>query len=112
VRTFWEQYVGWFKLRSTTELYPDPAPAALAELVEVAGIEVTLDRAEAALGRGDAVLAIRLGEAIEAIALRNTRLRAVMARAHRYLLDHGGDVSFWENGWLRTQLARWERDAD
>jgi alkyl sulfatase BDS1-like metallo-beta-lactamase superfamily hydrolase len=112
VRTFWEQYVGWFKLRSTTELYPDPAPAALAELVDVAGIDVTLDRAEAALGRGDAVLAIRLGEAVEAAAPRDTRLRTVMARAHRYLLDHGGDVSFWENGWLRTQLARWESDAD
>jgi hypothetical protein len=32
-----------------------------------------------------------------------------MAGAHRHLLEHGGDVSFWENGWLRTQLARWER---
>jgi alkyl sulfatase BDS1-like metallo-beta-lactamase superfamily hydrolase len=112
VRTFWEQYVGWFKLQSTTELYPDPAPAALAELVEVAGIDVTLERAEAALGRGDAVLAIRLGEAVEAVAPRDPRLRAVMTRAHRYLLDHGGDVSFWENGWLRTQLSRWEGDAD
>lgn len=112
VRTFWEQYIGWFKLQSTTELYPDSAPAALAELVDVVGIDVTLDRAEAALGRGDAVLAIRLGEAVAAVAPRDMRLRAVMARAHRYLLDHGGDVSFWENGWLRTQLARWEGDAD
>lgn len=32
----------------------------------------------------------------------------MMADAHRYLLDHGGDVSFWENGWLRTELARWQ----
>jgi glyoxylase-like metal-dependent hydrolase (beta-lactamase superfamily II) len=111
VRTFWEQYIGWFKLRSTTELYPDPAPAALAELVEVAGVHATLERAESALGRGDAVLAIRLGEAVEAVAPRNPRLRAVMANAHRYLLEHGGDISFWENGWLRTQLARWETDA-
>ena len=39
------------------------------------------------------------------------RLRALMAGAHRYLLDHGGDVSFWEDGWLRTQLARWESDG-
>ena len=30
--------------------------------------------------------------------------------AHRYLLDHGGDISFWENGWLRDQLARWGSD--
>jgi hypothetical protein len=33
-----------------------------------------------------------------------------MAGAHGYLLDHGGDVSFWENGWLRTQLERWTAD--
>ena len=33
---------------------------------------------------------------------------ALMAGAHRHLLDHGGDVSFWEDGWLRTQAERWE----
>ena len=33
--------------------------------------------------------------------------RSVLARAHTHLLEHGGDVSFWENGWLRDQLARW-----
>ena len=28
VRTFWESYVGWFRLQSTTELYPvDPRAA-------------------------------------------------------------------------------------
>ena len=23
------------------------------------------------------------------------------------LLDDGGNISFWENGWLRDQLERW-----
>jgi hypothetical protein len=32
----------------------------------------------------------------------------VVCAAHRFLLEHGGDISFWENGWLRDQLARWE----
>ncbi len=109
VRTFWEEYVGWCKLTSTTELYPDPAPAALGELVDAAGIDVTLERAEAALARGDAPLAIRLGEAVEAVEPTHPRLRVVMADAHRYLLDHGGDESFWEHGWLRTELDRWEQ---
>jgi alkyl sulfatase BDS1-like metallo-beta-lactamase superfamily hydrolase len=108
VRTFWEQYIGWFKLESTTELYPDSAPAALDELVDAAGTGAALDRAEAALARGDAVVAIRLGEAIARVAPDDPRLRAVMAGAHRWLLDHGGDVNFWEHGWLRTELARWE----
>jgi len=107
VRTLWETYVGWFQLRSTTELYPDSAGAALAELVDAAGAFVALDRAEAALSRGDAVLAIRIGEAVAAVAGAEPRVRSLMAAAHQHLLDHGGDVSFWENGWLRTQLARW-----
>lgn len=107
VRTLWESYVGWFKLESTTELYPDTAPAALAELVEAAGAGVALERAEAALDRGEAVLAIRIGEAVAATAPDEPRLRSLMARSHQHLLDAGGEESFWESGWLRTQLAHW-----
>jgi alkyl sulfatase BDS1-like metallo-beta-lactamase superfamily hydrolase len=108
VRTLWETYVGWFRLESTTELYPDASGAALAELIDVAGADAALDRAEAALARGDAVLAIRLGEAVAAADASAPGLAPLMADAHRHLLDHGGDVSFWEHGWLRTELARWE----
>ena len=108
VRTFWEEYVGWFKLQSTTELYPDPAPAALAELVDALGVDATLDRAQAALDRDEAVLAIRLGEAVEAAAPGEPRLAPLMAAAHRHLYDNGGETSFWEEGWLRTQAERWE----
>ncbi len=107
VRTLWESYVGWFTLQSTAELYPDSNGAAIGELIDVVGTEAALDRAEAALARGDAVIAIRIGEAIARAASQDQRLRALMAGAHRHLLDNGGDVSFWENGWLRTQLARW-----
>jgi glyoxylase-like metal-dependent hydrolase (beta-lactamase superfamily II) len=107
VRTLWESYVGWFTLESTTELYPDSSGAALAELVDAAGVDAALARAEAALDRGDAVLAIRLGEAVAAAAPDDPRPRAVVVGAHRHLLDHGGDVSFWESGWLRAELARW-----
>jgi alkyl sulfatase BDS1-like metallo-beta-lactamase superfamily hydrolase len=99
--------VGWFKLQSTTELYPDSAGAALAELVDAAGTDAALDRAEAALARGDAVLAVRIGEAVAEGAPDDPRVRALMAGAHRHLLEHGGDVSFWEHGWLQTELARW-----
>ena len=108
VRTFWEEYVGWFRLQSTTELYPDTTAAALAELLEVAGTDAGLDRAEAALARGDAVLAIKLGEALAAAGLGDDpRLRSLMAGAHAHLYDNGGEVSFWEEGWLRTERDRW-----
>ena len=55
VRTLWESYVGWFRLQSTTELYPDSTGRALAELTEEAGTEAVLARAEAALARVDPV---------------------------------------------------------
>ena len=106
VRTLWETYVGWFQLRSTTEMYPDSSGAALAELVDAAGTDAAVGRAEAALARGDAVVAIRLAEAVEAQSPDDPRTRGVLVDAHRYLLDHGGDVSFWENGWLRHELGR------
>jgi alkyl sulfatase BDS1-like metallo-beta-lactamase superfamily hydrolase len=108
VRTLWESYVGWFKLQSTSELYPDASGEALAELVAAAGTEASLARAEAALARGEAVVAIRLGEALAAAAPDEPRVRALLVDAHRHLLDHGGDVSFWENGWLRDQIERWQ----
>lgn len=108
VRTLWESYVGWFKLQSTTELFADSSGAALAELIDATGTGPALARAEAALARGDAVVALRLGEALVTADPDEPRVRALMASAHRYLLDHGGDVSFWEDGWLRHQLRRWE----
>ena len=108
VRTLWETYVGWFKLRSTAELYPDPSDTALVELVGAAGVDASLARAESALARGDAVVAIRVGEALAAAAPGDPRVRALMADAHRLLLEQGGDVNFWEHGWLTDQLRRWE----
>jgi glyoxylase-like metal-dependent hydrolase (beta-lactamase superfamily II) len=103
VRTIWEEYVGWFKLQSTTELYPDTASAAVAELAAAAGSDAALARAHAALERGDAPLAIRIAEAISDSAL----VKPLMIAAHRRLLDDGGDESFWENGWLLDQLEQW-----
>ncbi len=108
VRTLWESYIGWFKLQSTTELYPDPSAAAMAELLDAAGAGAVLERAQAALARGDAVMAIRLGEIVATASPDTPGLGPLMAGAHRHLLGTGGDVSFWENGWLRDQLARWE----
>lgn len=107
VRTLWEAYVGWFKLQSTTELYPDSAGAALAELVDALGASAALDRAATALDRGDAVVAIRLGEAVAASGSDDARLVPLMAAAHQHLLDHGGSESFWEHGWLQTERRKW-----
>ncbi len=111
VRTLWESYVGWFKLKSTTELYADSAHDAISDLVTALGPEAALDRAEAALERGDVTVAIQIAEALEGLDPGRAAPRSVLSRAHTHLLEHGGDVSFWESGWLRDQLERWGSDG-
>ena len=37
---------------------------------------------------------------------------AVLADAHEALLADGGDVSFWEQGWLAHEAARWRKAAE
>jgi alkyl sulfatase BDS1-like metallo-beta-lactamase superfamily hydrolase len=112
VRTIWESYVGWFTLRSTTELYPSESSAVAAELVALAGAGAVVDRARAKVVAGDPVAAIAMAEAV----LRAQPVPGdpahrgavtVMVEAHHALLESGGDVSFWESGWLRHQMERW-----
>lgn len=112
VRTIWESYMGWFTLRSTTELYPLEWSAVGAELVALAGADAVVERARAKVAAGEPVIAVAMAEAV----LRhqadhgNPAHRgavAVMIEAHDALLGAGGDVSFWESGWLRHQRERW-----
>jgi alkyl sulfatase BDS1-like metallo-beta-lactamase superfamily hydrolase len=112
VRTIWEAYTGWFRRRSTAELYASDPDAAARELAALAGADPVAERAAAVLASGDAPTAIRLAESALAVVPGHARASRVMADAHRALLDAGGDVSFWENGWLERELLRWERAAD
>jgi alkyl sulfatase BDS1-like metallo-beta-lactamase superfamily hydrolase len=112
VRTIWETYVGWFKLGSTTELYPDQQLEARALLAEALGVDSTLDHAHQALGRGDAALAILLAEGVLAVDPDHRGAARLVADAHQALLDSGGDVNFWEGGWLESEMQRWIARAD
>jgi len=110
VRTIWETYVGWFTLRSTTELYPVDPVAAWTELVDLVGADAVVTRARAKLVVDEPVVAIHLAEAVLRHQPGHAGAIDVMIDAHRALLDGGGDVSFWESGWLRHQLANWESE--
>jgi len=109
VRTIWETYMGWFRLRSTTELYPLEPAVVAADLAELAGPDAVVARARAALAAGDPVAALHLAEAVLAHHRTDDAAIDVMIDAHQALLDGGGDTSFWESGWLRHQLDRWRR---
>ncbi len=111
-RTIWEEYTGWFQRRSTADLYGTDPTEASAELAALAGSDRVLERGRARLARGDAPTAIRLAESVLAAEPENRSAAALMAAAHQALLDAGGDVSFWENGWLEHEAARWRVIAD
>jgi hypothetical protein len=108
VRTIWESYVGWFQLRSTTELYADDPLEASAELVDLAGADAVVARARAQLEGGAPVVAIHMAEAVLVRHPDHAGAAGVMVDAHRVLLTAGGDVNFWESGWLRHQLDNWQ----
>jgi glyoxylase-like metal-dependent hydrolase (beta-lactamase superfamily II) len=107
VRTIWESYTGWFRRESTSELYPVDWRDAVADLVAIAGARAALDRARERLRTGAPVAAIHLAEAVLAHEPGHRDAAAVMVEAHDALLAAGGDVSFWESGWLRHERARW-----
>jgi glyoxylase-like metal-dependent hydrolase (beta-lactamase superfamily II) len=107
VRTIFEAYTGWFQRRHTSELYADDPDAALADLVELSGAKVVLDRARGRLAAGELGLALRLAEAVAAAEPGSRDAAALLVEIHEALLRAGGDVNFWESGWLQHQIARW-----
>ncbi len=111
-RTIWEEYTGWFQRASTADLYGNDPGEAGAELAALAGADRVLERARTRLASGDAPTAIRLAESVLAADPDNRSAAALMASAHQALLDVGGDVSFWENGWLEHEVARWRAKAE
>jgi glyoxylase-like metal-dependent hydrolase (beta-lactamase superfamily II) len=112
VRTIFESYTGWFQRRATSELYADDPDAALAELARLAGVQVVLDQARSRLAAGDPLRALRLAEAALAVQPDGREAAQVLVQVHEALLAAGGEVNFWESGWLHHQIARWRPVAD
>ena len=109
VRTIWETYMGWFHLQSSTELYPVTASAAIDELVLLAGVEESGARARDLAAAGQLVESIYIAEAILRLQPDHVEAAAVLVTAHEALLSAGGDISFWESGWLRNQISKWSK---
>jgi len=103
VRAIWENYAGWFHHRSTTELYPVQPERVSADLLDLAGGDAIVGRARRALGEGDAVRAISLGEIVHSLEPHHEGARHVLVAAHEHLL--AASTNFWESAWLRKQIA-------
>ncbi len=104
VRAIWENYAGWFKHRSTTELYAVPQSAVHADLVELAGgPDRVVARAEEKLAEGKPEEAIHL---LDLLSPGDARVNAALRAAHAHLLEDS--ENFWLSSWLRYQLRELE----
>lgn len=102
VRAIWEMYTGWFRHRSTTELYGVPADSVAADVVSAAGADVLVDAARAHLTAGRPVQAIHLTDLILAAQPLHAGARAAAAAAHEALL--ADTDNFWEKAWLTKSI--------
>ncbi|MBK8591164.1 MAG: sulfotransferase [Sandaracinaceae bacterium] len=100
-RTIWESYLGWFKLRSTRELYPAaPVTGTLATLL---GADRVVDEGLTLLV-SDPLRALGLAEAALEAQPGHRGALALARDAHAHLLEQPEDAkNFWLGGWLRAQ---------
>jgi alkyl sulfatase BDS1-like metallo-beta-lactamase superfamily hydrolase len=105
VRTIWESYMGWFKGQSTSELYATQPKDIYADLVELAGINAVIQRAQQKLDSGDIESALLLAEAAMVADKKNQTAQQLSLAVHEALLARSGGSNFWETGWIKQQIA-------
>jgi len=106
VRAVWEEYVGWFKAESTTELYATPPRAIWNELAEMAGGPDRLAaRAAAHVAGGRPVEALHFTDIALEVAPENDAARAAKTAALEILLERTEGEAWDEIRWLETELA-------
>lgn len=113
VRAIWEMYTGWFRHRSTTELYGVAPDSVVADVVSAAGADALVDAARAHVAAGRPVQAIHLTDLILAAQPLHAQARVVAADAHEALL--ADTENFWEKAWLTksiTELRTSERTSE
>jgi alkyl sulfatase BDS1-like metallo-beta-lactamase superfamily hydrolase len=103
VRAIWENYAGWFKHESTTELYAQPRSAIHQDLIELAGgPEAIIERAQGKLAEEKYVEALHLLDIV--LPQQGHIPGAVTAAlaAHEALLYDS--ANFWLSSWLKNQI--------
>jgi glyoxylase-like metal-dependent hydrolase (beta-lactamase superfamily II) len=107
VRAVYEEYNGWFRQESTTELYGVPPKTVWPELAAMAGgPEALAERAERRLAAGAPVEALHFLEIALAADPANPAARRVEIAALEQLIERGQGRAFDELCWLETQLGK------
>lgn len=108
IRAIWENYAGWFKHESTTELYSVPQKTIHADLVELAGADALLERARQKAAAGSQEEALHLLDILLNASPENTAARALAVEVHETLLAQAKTYcttgNFWLVGWLQNQI--------
>jgi alkyl sulfatase BDS1-like metallo-beta-lactamase superfamily hydrolase len=102
VRAIWEMYTGWFRHRSTTELYGVAPASVAADVVHAAGADVLVEAARTHLASGRPVEGLHLTDLVLTAEPGHPAARAAAADAHEALL--AGTENFWEKAWLAKSI--------
>jgi len=107
VRAVWEEYAGWFRHQSTTELYATPPSTVWPELAALAGgADVLAARAQAHLSEGRAVEALHLLEVALAGEPASRAALEAQLDAYEQLADATEGKVFDELGWLEGRIIK------
>jgi alkyl sulfatase BDS1-like metallo-beta-lactamase superfamily hydrolase len=107
VRAVWEEYIGWFRAESLTELYAIPQRAIWPELAELAGgVDALAERAHARLEAGEPVEALHYTDIALGVDPEHARAREARVGALELLLDRSNHEAFDEARLLELELRR------
>lgn len=102
VRAIWEMYTGWFRHRSTTELYGVAADSVATDIVAAAGGDALVAAARVHLNAGRPVEALHLTDVVLAVQPAHRGARALAEESHSALLADADN--FWERAWLTKSI--------
>lgn len=108
-RSIWHEYLGWFLMESTTELYPVPASSVAADLVELAGASALAARARAHLDEGRPVESLHLTDVVLHADPGHRSALEARLDALQELLGRSRSENLSEVMWLRSQISDTER---
>ena len=113
VRAIWEEYVGWFRGDSATELYGVPANSVWAELVELSGgPDVLAERAGAHLAAGEPEQALHLTDMLLSVDPQHRAGRDVEVRALERMLERSGAENWDDARFLELEIGRRRAQLD
>jgi alkyl sulfatase BDS1-like metallo-beta-lactamase superfamily hydrolase len=112
VRSIWHEYIGWFLMESTTELYPVPAASVNVDLVEAAGADALADRSRSHVDSGRPVEALHLTDIVLDVVPRHVGALTTRRDALEELLVRSKGENLSEVMWLRSQIAQTEKDFE